>query len=97
MNAEEARKIAKKNLKGRSIEKYLECIDSRILQAAKEGRFHIPNPEKGITREGCDFFLSFIERKSARTHYERLGFKWKGHEEPGYDSPFCGPHTTLEW
>jgi len=97
MNAEEARKLAKKNFKYRTIEKYLECIDGRIWQAAKEGRFHIPNPERGITKEGFDFFLEFTEREWARDHYEHLGFRWKGHAEPSSESTDCIPHTTLEW
>lgn len=93
MNAEDARKITNKSLKGLVIEPLLEKIYRRVKESAEVGK-HVLRSPFDINGEP---YLSAEIRAALTTSLRSCGYKVLYHEDPDPGHPCSSKYETLEW
>lgn len=95
MNAEEARKLTKSNLSGPVIQKFIEALDRKIEDAARNGK------------SGFDPWLHLAglrtpspngtQKDAIQRHYVALGYSFRDYPDPDPGHPCSRPYTMISW
>lgn len=96
-NADEARKLSEKNLRGPAIEPYLKIVLSRVENACKKGQNSINHPFR--FDYGKDGVSSVYGREldGLVLELQRRGFRVTHHPDPDPGHPCSSDYWTLEW
>lgn len=92
MNAEQAKELARKNLRGPVIEPFVKEIENKIRLAAEQGRFNITHPFHGLSK-----YPPFETQDSIYELFIQRGFKVKHHPNPDPGHPASSDYTEISW
>ena len=92
MNAEEARMITERNLKGSLIDPLLEVAYSRIKEFAKKGEYRVVHPFYGVKG-----FPSMAIQESAANNLRLDGFTVKLIPNPEPEGPRSSEYWEVSW
>lgn len=92
MNAQQARELTTKNLRGPVIAPLLKHVHEHIAAAASQGRSEITHPLHGLKdwprQDAQDALWAALTEE---------GYKVKHHPDPDPGHPASGPYTTVAW
>ena len=92
MNADEARRITRENLRGPVIEPLLRIAHVRIKEAAKAGNSSITHPFLG-----ADHLTTGASREAALLALSNEGYTVKHHDDPDLGHPCSHEYDSVSW
>lgn len=91
MDAEQARKLTKENLKGPVIEDLIQDLDAAIKEACESGKLGL-DPHRAMGR-----YPNSEEEKAVKEYYVCKGYTWENHDDPDPGHPCSRAYITLSW
>jgi len=99
-NADQARELTRKHLKGPVIQPWLDYLDAVITNAATEGRFSITNPwmerRSDVGRSAPEYPTPEMQ-EAIKRELVASGFAWLDHPDPDPGDTRGGPYTEISW
>lgn len=95
LNAEDARKLTRENLRGPAIESFVATLNQKIKMVAAEGKSSFdPLAYLGSVRTTSP---SSEQREAIKLHFLEAGFQWQDFPDPDPGHPCSRPYTKLSW